>query len=196
MADDGSGADISIPSMLIYKNDGDLFKKTLMANTHMQVELTWSLPSPDDRVEYDIWTTPTDVVSKDFLESFKRISISLDHRAYFTPHMYIYDGARSGCIGQMGSNNACESLCTNHGRYCATDPDGDLDSGVSGADVVHESLRRLCIWEHYGRKNGIGVHWWIYVAEFSFNCDTPDQFMNKECIEGVYKKSGIKSELV
>lgn len=199
MADDGSGADISIPSMLIDKNDGDLFKKTLMANTQMQVELIWSLPTPDDRVEYDIWTVPSDTVSKEFLESFKKICIALDHRAFFTPHFYIHDGARSGCIGQRGNDDACDSLCTNHGRYCATDPDGDLDKGVSGADVVHESLRRLCIWEHYGRKDGIGVRWWTYVEHFALRCDNPalpDQFNNKECIEGVYEKAGIEFEVM
>lgn len=65
-------------------------------------------------------------------------------RAYFTPHMYIYDGARSNCIGE-NNEDQCDTLCTNNGRYCATDPDGDLDKGISGAQVVVESLRRLCI---------------------------------------------------
>ena len=196
MADDGSGSDISIPSMLIFKPDADLFKKELMANHPIQVEMIWSLPTPDDRVEYDLWTTPSDLISKDFFQTFKKISIALDHRSYFTPHQYIYDGARSGCIGQAKDDNACESLCTNNGRYCATDPDGDLDSGVSGAQVVEESLRRLCIWEHYGRKDGIGVRWWMYVEEFSFKCDTPELFADKKCIQEVYDASGIDFAVV
>ena len=33
-------------------------------------------------------------------------------------------------------------MCTNDGEYCQIDPDGELDEGVSGADVVVESLRR------------------------------------------------------
>lgn len=77
MADDGSGGDITIPSMLVYKKDADTFKKELMANHHIRLEMTWSLPSPDDRVEYELWTVPSDPVSKDFLTSFKMIAVTL-----------------------------------------------------------------------------------------------------------------------
>eukprot|EP00977_Amphora_coffeiformis_P020668 scaffold8374_cov175-Amphora_coffeaeformis.AAC.107 len=195
MADDGSGGDISIPSMLVYKQDADTFKEELMANHPIRLEMTWSLPTPDDRVEYEIWTVPSDPVSKDFLNTFKMISVTLDEKAYFTPHMYIYDGARSNCIGQ-NNENQCDSLCTNNGRYCATDPDGDLDAGISGAQVVVESLRRLCIWEHYGRKNGVGMEWWLYVEEFDKQCSAPDKFGDITCIEDVAKASGIELELV
>ena len=53
MADDGSGADISIPSFLMFKRDADSVKDELMQNRPVQIEMAWSLPSPDDRVEYD-----------------------------------------------------------------------------------------------------------------------------------------------
>ena len=195
MADDGSGADVSIPSMLVYKPDADLFKKELMANHPMNIEMIWSIPTPDDRVEYDLWTVPSDTTSKDFLMTFKRIAIALDQHAYFTPHMYIYDGARSGCIGQ-GNANGCDSLCTNNGRYCATDPDGDLNAGVSGADVVRESLRRLCIAEHYIRKNGVGVEWWNYVEEFELRCNTPELFANPPCIDSAFKAAGVDGDRI
>ena len=53
---------------------------------------------------------------------------------------------------QTGVSN-CGSLCTNRGRYCMTDPDFDTKAGVSGADVVRESLRQKCIWNIYGGEN-------------------------------------------
>lgn len=34
-----------------------------------------------------------------------------------------------------------------------TDPDFDTASGVSGADVVKESLRQKCIWKLYGGED-------------------------------------------
>jgi hypothetical protein len=120
MADDGSGMDISIPSFLMFKQDADLVKAELMANHPVRVEMSWSLPSPDDRVEYELWTTPTDIISRDFLREFKEASVALGKRAYFTPQMYIYDGIRSGCQGFDGENE-CYNLCTNNGRYCATE---------------------------------------------------------------------------
>lgn len=191
MADDGSGADITIPSYLMFKHDADIIKAELVANRPVQIEMSWNLPSPDDRVEYDLWTTPSDIVSRDFLRSFKVIAEALKDHAYFTPHMYIYDGIRSQCQGNNGQNY-CANLCTNNGRYCSTDPDNDLDKGVSGADVVRESLRRLCIWSTYGTTNGIGAQWWDYVATFNERCAVkPEYFADQKCIQDVYKVTKI-----
>lgn len=190
MADDGSGSDISIPSFLMFKVDADAVKNEVKENRAVQLEMAWSLPSPDDRVEYDLWTTPTDSVSRDFLANFKDMAVALGKSAYFTPHMYIYDGIRSNCQGNDGEN-MCYTLCTNNGRYCATDPDNDLEKGISGADVVKESLRRLCIWKHYGDQDGIGERWWDYVKEFMSLCNTPDYFMNEDCVRDAYKRAKV-----
>jgi len=195
MADDGSGADISIPSFLMFKHDADQVKVEVEANRPVQLEMAWALPSPDDRVEYDLWTVPTDVVSVDFLSRFKYLAESLGERAYFTPHMYIYDGIKSHCQGNDGEN-FCYNLCTNNGRYCATDPDNDLDKGISGADVVKESLRRLCIWNHYGAVDGVGSKWWDYVAIFLERCNSPDYFMNQDCVDDAYRHADIDKDKV
>lgn len=195
MADDGSGADISIPSFLMFKRDADAVKEELKQNHYVQIEMKWSLPSPDDRVEYDLWTTPTDVVSKQVLKDFKEVAIALGKSAYFTPHMYIYDGIRSHCQGNDGEN-MCYNLCTNNGRYCATDPDNNLEKGISGADVVKESLRRICLWKHYGEADGIGKEWWSYINEFMKRCSSPDYFMNDDCINDAYKHSSVDGERI
>jgi hypothetical protein len=195
MADDGSGSDISIPSFLLFKVDADVIKEELKASRPVQVEMKWSLPAPDDRVEYDLWTVPGDAVSKEFFTNFKKLAIALGEHAYFTPHMYIYDGVRSHCQGS-GGENFCYNLCTNNGRYCATDPDNDLDAGISGADVVKESLRRLCIWNHYGATDGIGIEWWNYVEEFSVRCSDSDYFSNDACIQDAYKHAGVDGDTI
>jgi len=195
MADDGSGSDITIPAFLMFKHDADMLKDKLQENTVVQIEMTWALPSPDDRVEYDLWTVPSEVVSRNFFKSFKPVAKALGDRAYFTPHMYIYDGIRSGCQGPNGINQ-CYNLCTNNGRYCATDPDNDLDRGISGADVVSEALRRICIWKYYGDSDGVGVQWWDYINHFMELCDSPDYFANKDCIEDAMKKAKVDSRVV
>lgn len=190
MADDGSGTDISIPSFLMFKNDADKIKDEVMSEQPVQLEMSWSLPKPDGRVEYDLWTVPTDTVSKSFLTNFGPVAKKLGDQAYFTPHMYIYDGEKTHCQGNDGET-FCYNLCTNKGRYCATDPDNDLEKGISGADVVKESLRRLCIWKHYGESDGVGEAWWTYMEQFSDRCNTPDFFMNEDCVTDCYKRSGI-----
>mmetsp|Transcript_10306 Transcript_10306/g.18235 ORF Transcript_10306/g.18235 Transcript_10306/m.18235 type:complete len:437 (-) Transcript_10306:252-1562(-) len=195
MADDGSGSDISIPSFLMFKRDADKVKGELRNGQPVQLEMSWSLPTPDDRVEYDLWSTPSDVVSKNFLSNFKPLAKALGDRAYFTPHMYIYDGIKTHCQGNDGEN-FCYNLCTNNGRYCATDPDNDLDKGISGADVVKESLRRLCIWNHYGEQDGVGEVWWNYVKEFMDRCNTPDYFMNEDCVMDCYKHAKVDADKI
>lgn len=195
MADDGSGGDISIPSFLMFKVDADQIKAELQANHMVQVEMQWALPKPDDRVEYDLWTTPSDPVSKDFQKKFEPVAQALGDRAYFTPHMYIYDGVKSNCQGFDGKN-MCFNLCTNNGRYCATDPDNDLDHGISGADVVKESLRRICIWKHYGEADGVGKEWWNYVSQFMERCDNPDYFANDDCAKDCYKHAKINEDII
>ena len=194
MADDGSGSDITIPSFLMFKQDADKVKAELMANHVVQVEMAWATPAPDDRVEYDLWTVPTDYISKNFLQTFKSASLALGTHAFFTPHQYIYDGILANCQGANGEN-VCHTLCTNSGRYCATDPDSNLDEGISGADVVTEALRRICIWRHFG-DDGIGEVWWKYMEEFLDRCDTPDYFMNEDCHKDVYKHSGIEPSVI
>jgi len=189
MADDGSGSDITIPSFLMFKHDADKVKDEVMQGNVVQIEMTWALPSPDDRVEYDLWTTPTEFASKDILSKFHEVAKALGDHAYFTPHMFIYDGTKNGCNG--AGKNQCYTLCTNNGRYCALDPDNDLDAGISGADVVAESLRRLCIWKHYGEEDGIGSEWWDYVNHFMDHCQTSTSFTDKKCIDGAISSAKI-----
>ena len=190
MADDGSGSDITIPSFLMFKQDADPIKESLKENTAVRMEMAWALPRPDDRVEYELWTTPKDKVSRQLQRKFREIASALGDDAKFTPHMYVYDGLNAGCQGADGENQ-CYNLCTNNGRYCSTDPDDDLDSGLSGADVVTESLRRICIWSEYG-KDGIGLPWWDYVNEFLFRCDEKDEFFkNEECVKDAMSHANI-----
>jgi PA domain len=197
MADDGSGTDISIPSFLLFKQDADPIRQVLMQNQHVRVEMAFSVPAPDARVEYALWTTPADTVSRPFESSFKEAAIALDKDAFFSPHMYIYDGIRAGCMGLDGENQ-CYNLCTNNGRYCATDPDDDLDSGISGVDVVTESLRRICIWNNYG-QDGIGIPWWDYIQEFMFRCDSPTKpgfFNSPECITDAMVHASVDKSII
>jgi hypothetical protein len=189
MADDGSGGDITIPSFLMLKEDAGRLKKEVKDNQMVQVEMKWSLPTPDDRVEYDLWTFPSDPGSRDVVQRFRPLTHALGEHAFFTPHMLIYDGKTFGCRYY----EVCGNMCTNHGRYCATDPDGDVDVGLSGADVVRESLRRICIWKHHG-GDGIGEEWWNYIEQFLNKCDSPELFTNQECINDVLKQANIDKQ--
>jgi hypothetical protein len=194
MADDGSGGDISIPSFLMFKPDADSVKNELTEDHPVYMKMRWSLPSPDYRVNYEVWTDPSDPSSLDFVQKFQVVATALGSKAYVTPHIYVYDGVRPHCLGN-DEHNMCYHLCTNNGRYCAMPPDDPVLTGVSGADVVNESLRRICIWKYYGEKNGIGEKWWNYVSSFTELCYLADYFTKEDCVKNVYQKVGI-DELV
>jgi hypothetical protein len=181
----------------MFKVDADQVKTQIKSGGPVQIEMAWSLPTPDDRVEYELWTTPADRVSREFFGEFSTLVDALGKSAFFTPHMYIYNGTKSGCT--LNGSDVCGNLCTNSGRYCATDPDNDLDKGVSGADVVKESLRRICIWKEYGEADGRGLKWWEYVKVFNARCnnpDNPDFFNDMSCINDVMNKVKIDKKKI
>ena len=66
--------------------------------------------------------------------------------------------------GSDASSAVCAANCTNHGRYCAPDPDGDIKKGASGKDVIIHSLRSLCVFNQSAQL------WWDYFPEAADRC--------------------------
>jgi len=200
MADDGSAGDVTIPSMLLYKPDADELREEIKKESaYMKIEMTWNIPNPDNRVEDDLWTVPYETVSKDFQKGWKNIADKLGDRVRFKPHQYIFDGSEQ-CTEHP---ERCESLCTNNNRYCSNDPDGYRTVGISGADVVRESLRRICAWKDYGEDDGIGLKYWDYIQEFNYRCFAVDDddfkladFFSQDCINDVYKNANIDGDMI
>ena len=179
MADDGSGADISIPAIMIYKEDADAVRDFFRCGdlgdgagcarapwseaALVQASLEYAIPAPDARVEWELWTTSIDEASLRFFADFKETVLALGTHQQFTPHFYTYNGSHYGCDihvdvddAEQGDDDAkslCGNLCTNGGRYCAPDPDGSRAQGIAGAHVVAENLRRTCVWKRYGGKD-------------------------------------------
>ena len=199
MADDGSGSDISIPSFLLFKEDADPIKQALKKGTHVRAQMSFSVPAPDARVEYDLWTSPADFLTRELFDDFFAAAQALSSHAYFTPHMYIYNGTAAGCHLENGQD-VCGDLCSNGGRYCSIDI--DLDSGASGTEVVNEALRRMCLWDLYGKENGVGMPWWNYVREFLERCDSGtfmdlgSVFSDEDCVAKAMKAAGVDKALV
>jgi len=196
MADDGSGGDITIPAFLIFKQDAyGIIQEVKEREMPVQIEMSWSLPHPDSKVEYELWTVPSEEVSKEFQKNWKDVAEKMGDKLYFTPRQYVYDGIKSRCQTSDG-RNMCFNLCTNNGRYCATDPDNDLEHGITGAEVVKEALRRICVWKHFGEKDGLGSIYWDYISEFLKRCDSDDFFSNDECINDVFKHAKIDGKRI
>lgn len=82
MSDDGTGAGIRIPSMLISKKDGQ--KLIDFINTASKEEImtfgvmaSFDLARPDNRVEYDVWLSSSSDRMLDFIQDFQKVDKKL-----------------------------------------------------------------------------------------------------------------------
>lgn len=181
MADDHSGASISIPSLLIHKTDGALFKAELaklnassnvMHQTDVLVKFSWNLPHPDNRVEWDLWTSSNSASSDVFKAQFGPVASALGDSTLMEPHYDFRDGIHEyPCYGATEAEQGCGNQCTNQGRYCHYDPERNMKTGLNGSNIVRENLRQRCMWLHLNATDQ-HLKWWDYVAAFKANCQT------------------------
>eukprot|EP00456_Euglypha_rotunda_P062039 TRINITY_DN5202_c0_g1_i22.p1 TRINITY_DN5202_c0_g1~~TRINITY_DN5202_c0_g1_i22.p1 ORF type:complete len:366 (+),score=29.69 TRINITY_DN5202_c0_g1_i22:86-1183(+) len=180
MADDGTGADITIPSVLIFQSDGSTIK-AFTSNSTIVVSLAWDIPSPDDRVEWMLWTSSLDDASVQFKSVFGEAVRALNQSAQFTPHYLIINGIPYNCTAP---NLPCATQCTNSGRYCAVDPNGNLNTGLNGMDIVAENLRQICIFQEMNDTNRPWL-WWDYVSAFQTNCSGSKDTWTTTCSNNI-----------
>ncbi|ESQ52524.1 hypothetical protein EUTSA_v10016384mg [Eutrema salsugineum] len=186
---------ITIPSALISKSLGDSIKSALSDGNMVNMNLDWteSVPHPDERVEYELWTDSNDECGKkcdtqiEFLKNFKGAAQILEKGGYtqFTPHFITWY-----CPKAFRLSKQCKSQCINHGRYCAPDPEQDFSRGYDGKDVVVQNLRHACVYRVVN-ETGKPWIWWDYVTDFSVRCPMKDNKYTKECADEVIKSLGI-----
>jgi len=185
MADDGTGASIVIPCMLIGENDG----KTVVAEVSQEsgaaviMSMKWNIPSPDGRVEWNYWTSSgdNDVTQVNFKKQFADIELIFGDSTLLTPNYFILDGVYAQCTAD---DLPCGNQCTNGGRYCAIDPEGDILTGIDGADIVRENLRQMCILSNVNATDTKLEKWRKYVVMFQDQCHSKDMW-GQTCSETV-----------
>lgn len=185
---------INIPSALIERSFGESLKQALKKGEEIVLKLDWreSMPHPDQRVEYELWTNSNDECGTrcdeqmNFIKNFKGHAQILERGGYtmFTPHYITWY-----CPKPFILSSQCKSQCINHGRYCAPDPEQDFGEGFEGKDVVFENLRQLCVHRVANESNRSWV-WWDYVTDFHIRCSMKEKRYSKECAEDVMKSLG------
>ena len=69
-------------------------------------------------------------------------------------------------------------------------------------ELVNEALRRICVWNLYGKDNGIGLPWWEYVKHFTELCDSESVasggkvFSDKACVKQAMELAGVDKDMV
>lgn len=210
LPNDGSGGDIAIPSVMMSKAEYGKIKDLISKgnNTGLVVaEIAWHTPKYNNRVVMDIWSSPIDFRIKEFMASnFSAIARTMDlnemhgnshHNDEYNEKMnlllfqerpILLDGKGIDCLGKSDiPDQPCYRLCTNGGRYCH-----GSQRHTDGRDIVKESLRRLCIREHYKSPK----YYWDYIDHFSSNCWHADDFANEKCVKDAYTKSNIDPDTI
>lgn len=183
MVDDGTAGNLYIPSVLISKTNGDILKKYMKNGNDEVVRMTISfdMPNPDNRVEYEIWMSSEQQVLRDFLTQFAPVAKNFGRNIKITPHYVLWYCVECSNAGYVEDHKDCLS----GGRYCAPDP--DYDGPRTGREIVMEDLRQICV-SKVSRKQGNPSLWWDYILEFS-KCD--ENNFNEKCANQALKNSGI-----
>ncbi|CAD6335947.1 unnamed protein product [Miscanthus lutarioriparius] len=194
---------INIPSALVNRAFGESLKKMAQkvasgddgAGEEVIVKLDWreSMPHPDERVEYELWTNSNDECGPRcdeqmaFVRGFRGHAQLLERGGYarFTPHYITWY-----CPEAFRLTQQCRSQCINHGRYCAPDPEGDFGAGYEGKDVVVENLRQLCV-HRVANDTGRPWAWWDYVMDYKIRCSMKEKKYTKTCAEDVVTALGL-----
>jgi hypothetical protein len=163
------------------KTDKDFWDpKGVKFDQQVVLQFMWSMPKPKEIVNWKMWLssvgsgTVSNNASITFERQFQTAAQALGSHADLEVQYQITDGRALQCLPHFGTKD-CGGLCTNGGRYCASDPDGKLAEGLSGADVVVEDLRQLCVF-NVSKTQGQLSKWWSYVNMF-----------NEKCIPGIGK---------
>jgi len=197
------GALITIPSMLIYGDDGAVLKSHLNVSFGLSVSMSYFLPNPDDRVEFDLFTSAVDTLTDTFKRQWPIVVQTLGDKALFTPHYQILNGGLGfSCqpawfqsCSKAVLDSRCGNRCTNCGRYCQNDPDLDPSKGASGTDVVLEQARLKCVWK-WGNQTEARTLWFDYVNGHAAACASAPHQFDATCSMTLIRQLGVPDDFM
>ena len=180
MSDDGTGAGIRIPSMLISKKDGKLLKDFLLSSS-AEVAIKASLAAefimenPDNTVEWSLWYTSSNDRALDFIKYFyedmqKFSMIDVD----FSPKYVTWS-----CPNCDDAYKKRE--CVSNGKYCAMNHQGQY---VLGKDIIMEDLREYCLFNQLQSENKT-LDWWKYMKYVHSICY---EYVTEDCSKSGHKE--------
>jgi hypothetical protein len=186
---------LTIPAAFVTKTTGDILKALITTGTAEQayVIMDWTDVLPRaSKVKWQFWSGSNDMcgakcdIQKDFIKQFVPAAKELETQNWteFQPHYLTHL-----CPEVYMETHECTTQCIHKGRYCAPDPDGSIEEGYSGGEVVQENLRQLCVFQ-LGNATGKPWVWWEYVTKFGEQCTMEANQYGRECAERVFQEVG------
>jgi hypothetical protein len=153
------------------------------------VQISWDNNGGIGSLTWEYWLNDGDGFDQfkiDFAEPAKKLGKDM----LVEPHWYFVEGEYFGCTGGTPNDRPCTNQCTNSGKYCQVDPDGDTEFGISGADLVRENMRQYCIFKVV---NGTGIHdaFWNYLSAFSSECVSASGDKRDACSSALMRRPEV-----
>ena len=136
---------------LIEENDSKIVKQSALF-------VTFELPHPDQRVEYDIWYSSVDDRALDFMVEFREYDEKFSELVLMTPHFVSWSW-------EAWDSKFKEDEWFGNGKYWAI---AHKRVKMSGKEIILEDLRQRCIYDKT-YKNDRSV-FWKYIKEVHENC--------------------------
>ena len=183
LADDGHEGDLSIPAILISRNDGTkiLNYYILHKDKKIRAEIKFEIGNKNNIVNYDIWYTPDIENVYIFLKEFQKYDKALGGLAKMSVHFvtypyYLYDPypytPKENCLGS--------------GLYCIRP--GKLGV-IDGSIIVIESIKQKCIYDNALKNNKI-ENFWKFMSNFHEHCISKQDF-TQICSNEAITNTGI-----
>lgn len=188
MTDDGSGAGIRIPSMLISKKDGIKlldYLATASEDELSQIAMIaeFDISRPDNRVEYDFWFTQTDDKAMEFMSDFARVDKMFGEQVLMTPRHVVWSCIETECDEEFKKKN-----CFADGKYCAINSN---HPSISGTTIMREDLRAQYVYEKFYNQDDISQRekYWKYMQEVEKRCY--GQTHSYDCIQNIFTRQKL-----
>jgi hypothetical protein len=149
MSDDGSGAGLEIPALLISYRDGQILKEFLKhsdPNLVSEVSLTaqFEMNHPSDSVDVNFWYTSNDDRSLIFVKDMADFIIPLsksDKGINLKPKFVHWSCPH--CDSDFKNKH-----CLSDGKYCAMNHEQSAANYLQqGKEIVMENLRMYCVFQ-------------------------------------------------
>lgn len=175
MIDDGTGTQISIPTIMIRKSDAQKIKAEIMRTEEMNkrpdnpqkefvvLVVEFLVQNEDARVEVQVFYTGTDKRALKLFRDLRIYAAMLGNRTRITPHLAL---SRSNSTRNYRSQNCVRPS----GEYSYCTLMSHIDNEVSGREKLMYGVKQMCAYKLYkGEKDG--ERWWRMMGHLYDSCE-------------------------
>lgn len=198
MIDDGMGTQITIPTILIRRSDGERLKEMVARTEAQNNDPTTVIPEyvvltvdfipeqePDRRQKIQLFYTPTDKRARTFFAEMRVYKMFLGNETLFTPHLAV-TLCNDSCTQRYMQKNCIK--VPESGSYCIRR--AQTDNEMLGIDKLGFGIREMCIGRIYNDEH---EKWWEFEQMLAIVCD---QSVNETCFNNTLVFTGIDPDAI